>query len=204
MIKNIIFDLGGVLTNLDYHLTINAFKKLGFTNFDEMYTQFKANPLFAEFEKGNISTEQFYTEIKKISPVTLSNQQIDDAWNAMLLDFRTDTPAFLESLKPKYKLFLLSNTNDIHYRAFKKIFTDAIGMDSIDVFFDKAYYSHFIHHRKPDEETYKWVLNDAGIIAVETFFIDDSYHNIDAAKNVGLHTHLLLNGERIQEIVPIE
>lgn len=118
MIKNIIFDLGGVLTNLDYHLTINAFKKLGFTNFDEMYTQFKANPLFAEFEKGNISTEQFYTEIKKISPVPLSNQQIDDAWNAMLLDFRTDTPAFLESLKPKYKLFLLSNTNDIHYRAF--------------------------------------------------------------------------------------
>lgn len=203
MLKNIIFDLGGVLTNLDYQLTINAFKRLGFGDFDKMYTQFTANPLFADFERGNISTDSFYAEIKRLGPATISNQQIDDAWNAMLLDYRKDTPAFLESLRPKYKLYLLSNTNDIHYRAFKNIFTDAIGIPSIDVFFDKAYYSHFIHRRKPDVETFEWVMSDAAILPSETLFIDDSYNNIEGAKSIGLQTHLLLPNERIQDVLPV-
>lgn len=203
MLKNIIFDLGGVLTNLDYHLTINAFRRLGFGDFDKMYTQFTANTLFADFERGNIATDSFYAEIKRLSPATISNQQIDDAWNAMLLDYRKDTPAFLESLRPKYKLYLLSNTNDIHYRAFKNIFTDAIGIPSIDVFFDKAYYSHFIHRRKPDVETFEWVMGDAAILPSETLFLDDSYNNIEGAKSIGLQTHLLLPNERIQDVVPV-
>ena len=87
-IKNIILDLGGVLINIDYHKTIKAFNALGILNFDEMYSQLNANTLFESLETGQISEEDFYLAIKKIAPIELTNQQIQTAWNALLLDFR--------------------------------------------------------------------------------------------------------------------
>src|ERR1700739_3239196 len=117
-VKNILFDLGGVLLNVDYHKTSAAFKKLGVQNFDTLYSQFKANELFEELETGKISDDHFYKEMEKHTYPGISQQQIEEAWNAMLLDFRIDSLHFLDSLKNKYKLFLLSNTNSIHHAAF--------------------------------------------------------------------------------------
>ena len=118
----------------------------------------------------------------------------------MLLSFRKESFHFLLSIKKKYQLFLLSNTNSIHLREFNKIFASEIPGASLDSYFTKTYYSHLIHRRKPDYLTYQFVLDDAGIGGEETLFIDDSIQNIVGAKEAGVSTHLLLPEEKIETI----
>jgi glucose-1-phosphatase len=199
-IKNIIFDLGGVLLNVDYHKTTFAFQELGVRNFDDLFSQFRSNDLFEKLETGNISDESFYEEIKNHCSTGTTSVQIEEAWNAMLLDFRKDSLDFLSPLQNKYNLYLLSNTNSIHLSAFKKIFTDETGLESLDTFFRKSYYSHLIQRRKPHKETYRFVLQDENMNAGQTLFVDDSINNIEAAKELGIITHLLLPDERIEDL----
>jgi FMN phosphatase YigB (HAD superfamily) len=200
IIKNIIFDLGGVLLNIDYNRTSLAFKKLGIENFDELFSQFKANDLFEKLETGVISEEDFYQSILEYAKIPLTINEIKTAWNAMLLDFRIDSLNFLETLIGKYNLFLLSNTNSIHHKAFKEILNKEVGKHTLDGYFIKSYYSHIMKMRKPYLETYRFVLNDSNLIAGETLFIDDSINNIEAAKEVGIITHHLLAWEKIEKL----
>jgi glucose-1-phosphatase len=199
-IKNIIFDLGGVLIDVDYKKTINSFIELGIKNFEEMYSQVNANQLFESLETGKISESDFFEAIKKESITPLSNTQIETAWNAMLLDFHAESLSFLENISAKYKIFLLSNTNSIHQRCFNQVFTRDTGKHCLDNYFIKAYYSHLIHMRKPHLEIYNYVLKDAGIMAADTLFIDDSINNIEGAKKLGIQTHWLLPHERIETL----
>lgn len=199
-IKNIIFDLGGVLLNIDYHKTSRAFQQLGFENFDELYSQFKVNELFENLETGKVSDAFFYNEVQKYATQEVAQKDIYMAWNAMLLDFRISSLDFLVSIKDKYRLFLLSNTNIIHLTAFKEILKKETGKTSLDEYFIKSYYSHEIKLRKPYKDIYDFVLQDGNMIAAETLFIDDTSSNIEAAKELGIQTHLLLSGERIENI----
>ncbi|RYE51943.1 MAG: HAD family phosphatase, partial [Sphingobacteriales bacterium] len=137
-IRHIIFDLGGVLLNIDYNKTEKSFKDLGFVNFDEMYSQYSADMLFSNLETGKVSNEHFYERLVEAGNGSISKEQITKAWNAMLLDFRTPSLAFLEELSKKYKLYLLSNTNAIHLEAFNEIFKRETGKDSLDAYFTKA------------------------------------------------------------------
>ena len=198
--ENIIFDLGGVLLNIDYHKTSKAFENFGIHNFDELFSQFKANELFERLETGNISEEDFYTSIQQYSNLSLTINEIKTAWNAMLLNFRVDSIKFLNTISSKYNLYLLSNTNSIHHKAFIEIYKKEVGEPSIDSYFKKSYYSHLIGKRKPHLETYRFVLNDSNLKAGETLFIDDSINNIEAAKETGLKTHHLLAWERIETL----
>lgn len=199
-IKNIIFDLGGVLLNIDYGKTKAAFEALGFHHFDQMYTQYMSDPIFAELEQGFLAEDSFYDRIMPATKQPVTKTQIKEAWNAMLLDFREESLSLLEKLSQHYKLYLLSNTNAIHLEAFNKLFTAQTGKPSLDVYFTKAWYSHLVGLRKPNLDIYEFVLEDAGLVAGETLFIDDSYNNIDGAKAVGLQTHLLLPGESIEHL----
>lgn len=199
-IKNIIFDLGGVLLNIDYNKTIQAFNQLGIADFDKMYSQSTANLLFENLETGKITEEDFYAELKKVLPPNITNVDIKNAWNTMLLDFRQESLAYLITLKEKYKIFLLSNTNHIHLTAFRELFTRQTGRKSLDDYFDKVYYSNIIGLRKPYKEAFEYVLNDAGIRADETLFIDDSINNIIGAQPVNLHIHHLQPHEKIEEL----
>lgn len=199
-IKNIIFDLGGVLLNIDYNRTTAAFGELGVTGFDAMFSQLNANELFARLEKGQITEDAFYEQIRQAIPGTVSNETIDQAWNAMLLGFRTESLDTLERMTGQYRIFLLSNTNSIHLKCFREIFTRDTGKASIDSYFSKAWYSHLIGMRKPDKNIYEFALQDAGLPAGETIFIDDTAANINAAAQLGIHTHLMLPHERIGEL----
>jgi HAD superfamily hydrolase (TIGR01509 family) len=201
-IKNIIFDLGGVLLNIDYHKTIRAFQNLGINNFEEMYSQRTADKLFEDLETGKISEEEFYKRIIDLTNGQVTDVQIKTAWNTILLDFRPKSIAFLEKLAVSHKLYLLSNTNIIHQKAFEKLAAETLGGKRLNDYFITAYYSHRVHLRKPHTEIYAFVLNDAGIKAAETLFIDDSEINMTAPKQLGIHTHLLLPGETIEEIIP--
>ena len=200
-IKNLLFDLGGVLLNIDYNKTANAFKLLGVKHFDELYSQADANDLFESLETGKISEQDFYLTIKTYCNADVTHQQIENAWNEMLLNFRTESLDYLIKLKDQYNIYLLSNTNSIHLSAFTKIFQKETGKVDLDGYFIKAYYSHLIQERKPYALTYKNVLEDAGIKAEETLFIDDSIKNIDGAKEAGLHVYHLVEGEKIEDII---
>lgn len=199
-LRNIIFDLGGVLLNIDYNKTACAFTELGVTDFRKMYQQYTADELFESLETGHTSVESFYDFMAKKGLKPLKPTQVQDSWNAMLLDFRVESFKFLETLKKKYDLYLLSNTNAVHKAAFDKIFTAQTGLPSMDTYFKKAYYSHMIGLRKPNINIYEFVLKDAGMVAEQTLFIDDSINNIEAAAKIGIKTHLLLPGERIDDL----
>ncbi|WP_143309438.1 HAD family hydrolase [Chitinophaga vietnamensis] len=187
-IKNIIFDLGGVILNISYQRTSDAFTALGVAHFHELYTQFHGSDLFNKLETGHVGMEEFLAEMRQHVPAGVTDAQIVDAWNAMLLDFPLARLQLLQQLRQQYNLYLLSNTNAFHEIAFNKILQDTRGIPSLAAFFDKAYFSHDIGYRKPDKESYLYVLEENGLKAGETVFIDDTLPNIEGARAVGLHT----------------
>jgi len=200
-IKHIIFDLGGVLLNLDYNATEKAFTDLGITNFKELFSQLRQNSLFDDLETGRIQRSQFVSAIQNISGVVLEEQQIINAWNAMLLDFPVRRLQLLQQLRLHYDLFLLSNTNEVHEEAFNEILMQAFGIPNIGTFFDKVYYSHRVGMRKPDKEIFQHILDENGIKPEETLFIDDSPQHIATAQSLGIQTIYLEKGMTIEDNV---
>lgn len=199
-IEAIIFDFGGVLFDIDFSRTNKAFTDIGVKDFERMYSQRHANPLFQHLEEGKINEPEFYDAFRKATGLTLIDDQIKNAWNALLLSFRKEALNTLKHLKSKYKLYLLSNTNYIHHLHFNKIYKEEIGEGSLDDYFDKAYYSQQIGFRKPGKEAYEHVLKENNLTASKTLFIDDSIQNIEGAKAVGLQTIFLKDGMRIEDL----
>ena len=199
-IKNIIFDLGGVLLDIDLQKSINAFERLGIENFEEMFSQFKADELFEKLETGMLGEEEFYSAIKKRTKSDITDEDIAQAWNALILDFRAESLDFLEKLAPRYNLYLLSNTNGIHLRYFQQSFTKQTGKPLLDEYFIKAWYSHKLGLRKPGTTIFEFVLQAENLVAAETLFIDDTLINIETAKNMGFKIHHLKPTERIESI----
>lgn len=193
----IIFDLGGVILNIDYQLTISAFEKLGFKNFNAQYSKMQQSGLFDNLEKGLITEKEFVSEIKKeIEPA--SPDDIVNAWNALILDFPPIRLELLQELKKEIKLFLLSNTNEIHLHAFNQILKKEFGQDSLLPHFDKLYLSHEINARKPDAEAFEIILKENNLKAERVLFIDDSPQHIAAAQKLGLHT-IHIDGDKTIE-----
>lgn len=199
-IKNIIFDLGGLILNIDFKQTELAFAKLGIGNFNEYYTLQSLSPLFEKLELGLIAPEVFYDEFRKLAKSNIKNEEIQIAWNALLLDFPAERISWLKEISKKYKIYLLSNTNKIHYNAFIKMFDEQIGDGNFNDYFIKPYYSHETNLRKPDKECYEYVLKNENLIAQETLFIDDSEKNIEAAKTVGLNVIYLPTPHTVLEL----
>lgn len=183
----IIFDLGGVILNIDYSKTIDAFKNLGITNFNKIYTQAQQNQIFDKFETGLISEQDFRNYIKSEADKSLTDKQIDKAWNAMLLDLPEHRITLLNHLKADYPIFLYSNTNTIHLKAFKSIIKEQFGNKNLlEDTFNKTYYSHLINKRKPNPEGFEQIIEDNKLQPKTTLFIDDSEQHILGAQKVGL------------------
>ena len=199
-IENIIFDLGGVILDIDYNRTRKGFEELGIAHFDDMYSQANADQLFQKLETGHISNDDFFITLDKVTNLGLTPQQIRTAWDALLLDFREASLDFLEEIKPKYKTYLFSNTNFIHMEAFDKIFHRKERAHPFNAYFDKAFYSCEIGLRKPNLEAYQWILHHLDTEASKTLFIDDSLQNVEAAKMAGMQTILFEKGMRIEDL----
>ena len=199
-VKNIIFDLGGVIIDIDYNLAATAFKKLGIVDFDSFYSKAKQSSLFDEFEKGLISNAEFRTALRQYLPPAISDQQIDDAWNAMLIGIPSHRVDFLKEVAKHYRIFLLSNTNRIHIEAFSQYNDEKFGKGYFESIFEYCYFSSDIAMRKPDAEIFEFVLSENGLRKEETIFIDDSIQHIQGALNTGLHAELLKveEGENIE------
>ena len=193
-IKNILFDLGGVLYHIDYGLTIKSFEKLGIKNFHEHFSQQQQNNLFDRLETGKISDEDFIKEMKALLP-HCTREEIINAWNALLIGLPQENLQLLKDLSKQYRLFLLSNTNSIHINRINKLLYKDYNLKSLDPLFDKVYLSHKIGMRKPNSKTFEWVLKDAGILAQETLFVEDSIQHIEIANKLGIQTQLWVSNE---------
>ncbi|MBK7130237.1 MAG: HAD family phosphatase [Crocinitomicaceae bacterium] len=192
-ISAIIFDLGGVILNLNYNLTIEAFQNLGKENFDQLYTQSHQDKIFDLFETGKISSPEFRNYFRKFLGEHISDQQIDDAWNAMLLDLPARRIDLIRQIKKKMPVYLFSNTNEIHHTAFRQTIKTHFGNENLlDDLFDQAYYSHIVGRRKPNADAFLKVIDDHKLTIDSTLFIDDSIQHIEGARQLGLQTiHLV-------------
>ncbi len=192
-VKNILFDLGQVLIDLDVSKTEKAFKKLLPSANSNFFSFYQQTSFFNAFETGSLSEDAFRDTIKKVSHKNLSRKCIDKAWNTMLVDFPIKKINFLKQLREqKYKLYVLSNTNSIHIRYINEVLLSS-NEQMVEDFFNEVFYSYKIGFRKPDKKAYTYVLKHAKINAEETLFIDDRIENIKAAKNLYFQTWHLKN-----------
>jgi len=198
--KAIIFDLGAVILNINYQNTIDEFTKLGVNNAATFYSKKVQKNLFNQIETGMISSNEFLKVLQKETKNANINQ-VEKAWNAMLLDLPEERIQLIEKLKNNYSIYLLSNTNAIHIDAIKK----QLGKRKWLAFcklFDKMYLSHELGLRKPDVKIFEYILNEQKLKAEEVFFIDDSPQHIAGAKKIGIHCHYLLDDENIITLFP--
>ena len=194
MIKNIVFDLGGVLVGLNRGACEEAFRRIGFNDFGKILNEYIQGGFFLEYEKGEISTEEFMNIVRSyIDPQvreSVTDRQIIDAMGAFLEDIPDYKLDYLLELKKRYRLFMLSNTNPIAVEIVRPLFlTKGIPLES---YFEKLFLSYQMRMVKPDDEIFENVLISSEIIASQTLFVDDSPMNIETAKKLGFKT-LLFN-----------
>jgi glucose-1-phosphatase len=186
-IKNIIFDLGGVIINLDNRRTEEAFTALGVKNFRDYFGHGFAAAFFKDYEVGKISDQEFLRSIRQLASLgQVPDHAIVSSWNALLLDFPPERIQLLKELRKTYRLFLFSNTNALHLAALRQIWRDSISNGSLDDHFEKTYYSHLMGMRKPDPESFELILKENDLNGKETLFVDDAIINVEGAEQAGL------------------
>lgn len=188
-IKNIIFDLGDVILNIDVPVASLSFAKLSGREQAEILTLFKEKDLFRQFETGRLTESGFRNYVRELLAFPdWTDEMIDTAWNSLLLDLPPERIQLLKDLAKKYRLFLLSNTSSIHIAKVNKILEAATGVKKLDDLFEKVFVSYEMGLMKPDPQIYKDVLEQAGLVAEETLFLDDNLDNIKGAQTLGIDT----------------
>ncbi len=192
-LKNIIFDYGNVIFEINFERTQSALLQLGITNVEAFFAHKNHNQLFDDFETNTISANEFRAGIRKAADNNdLTDQQIDDAWNSLLIGVSANNHDVLLEMKTKYRTFLLSNNNEIHYNWIIKHINENYNIDNYNDYFEKAYFSHLMNMHKPNVNIFEHVILENNLNPAETLFIDDSPQHIEGAKKAGLHT-LLMN-----------
>lgn len=188
-IKNIIFDLGGVLMDLDKQACIDAFKRLGYDDIEQLLGNYSQKGTFMELEKGSITPEEFRNRIRREIGRAVTDRQIDDAFCAFLVDIPDYKLDMLQELKKNYRVLMLSNTNAIMMEVMKEGVFRKQGLD-VYAYFDQLYLSYQMGVTKPDRKIYDLLIADSRICPEETLFFDDSQVNIEMGSSVGFRTHL--------------
>ncbi len=191
-IKNIIFDYGNVIFEINFKNAQQALQQLGITSIEHFFAHKGHNNIFDELETGSISPHQFREGIRKEAGNSeITDQQIDAAWNSLLIGVPPGIHELLLKVKEKYRTFLLSNNNEIHYLWIMDYLKREFKMESIDHLFEKAYFSQHLFLRKPNVEIFEQVIRENNLVPEETLFIDDSPQHIEGAKKAGLQTLLM-------------
>lgn len=188
-IKNLIFDLGGVILDLSVDHTLQGFSRLSGIEMSRVKEIFISSPEFELYEKGLIDDAGFRDFVRRVYKVDTTDAMLDESWNAMLRGIPLVKLQLLKTLMQKYNVFLLSNTNNIHLQHIEEVMMPATtGERSLDAYFHKTYYSHRMKKRKPDAEIFEQVLDENQLAAQETLFLDDNALNIEGAKAVKIKT----------------
>lgn len=198
-IKNLIFDLGNVLYDIDFKKMNAAFASIGIEGMDKHFTLNKSQQLFLDLEMGFVNEQEFYEGVRAIVNLPLTNEQIQFAWNALLVGFRKNSIDWIKQNNTQYNTFLYSNTNQIHHDYFIAEFENKVANYPFVSLFKKPYYSHEMGMRKPDPASFTYILEKEGLLAAETLFIDDNEPNILAAALLGLKVLHLKEGMTVEK-----
>ncbi|SEO83902.1 HAD family phosphatase [Mucilaginibacter sp. OK283] len=199
-IKNIIFDYGNVIFNIDFRKAQQGWNQLGISNAAEFFGHKQQDEIFDKFDRGEVSAEEFRDYIRqKSGNSSLTDEQINGVWNSMLLGIEPGNHELLLDLKTKYRTFLLSNINAIHYDHIMAYLKKDFGFDGNGHLFEKAYYSHLMGKRKPEARIFQLVLNENNLNPAETLFIDDSPQHLAGAEKLGIQTLLMTRPDTIQQ-----
>ena len=198
-ISALLFDLGGVIVDLDYNKTIEAFEAIGLEDAEHLYNQFNQSKIFDEFEIGSISGNEFISLLQEKIPQKVSQSKIKEAWNAMILGFEKSKLEQIKRYSEKIPCYLLSNTNEIHLEYIQTLLQQ-VPFKNLELLFKKCYYSHIIGKRKPHRETFEWVLNDIGSSPEEILFIEDSPQHIRGAEKAKIKTLHFTNDRRLEDV----
>ncbi len=197
--ETLILDFGGVIYEISHQKQKKHFAGLGIQNFEELYSQAKQSPLFADLERGLISNEAFVSTVSGLLGQRFSEEEIHSAWNSILVGFPEENVKFLEALKDHYQLYLLSNTNAIHYEIYMGQFQERFGYD-FNTLFQKTFWSFKIGMRKPDREIYDFVRSEIGQPAESMLFVDDTHTNITASRKAGIPAIWLEPGKKLEDL----
>lgn len=188
-IKNLIFDLGGVILDLSLPDTLKAFAQIAGIDINKVQQLFVESEGFLKYEKGQLTDDAFRDFVRKLYNTDAPDAELDRCWNAMLLGIPTDKLEMLTSLKERYNVFLLSNTNTIHLDYIEQKILPAITTNtSLAPYFHRDYYSHRMGKRKPDADIFEQVLDENNLVAEETLFLDDNRANIEGAAALKIQT----------------
>ncbi|GAB3916927.1 HAD family phosphatase [Mucilaginibacter boryungensis] len=199
-IKNIIFDYGNVIFSIDFTLAQKAFSELGISNSNQFFGHLQQDAIFDAFDRGEITAAQFRDRLREVTGnKNLTDQQIDDAWNSMLLGIAEGNHELLLKLKSKYRTFLMSNINDIHYSHIMNYLRREFNFEGNDHLFEKVYYSHLVGKRKPDTAFFQQLLDENNLNPAETLFIDDSPQHLEGAKKLGIRAYLMKAPDTLQK-----
>lgn len=199
-IRNIIFDFGGVILDIDPLLTLHELKNLGVDDLDIFQSPIFQQDVMQKFERGILTPEVFRDKVRDFIGIPLCDQDIDDAWNALLLDIPKERIKVLEDVKKNYPIFLLSNSNEIHYDVYLRDLQLRFGYREFDQLFTKAYFSFDLHLSKPNPEIFEFVMHQHKLIPEETLFIDDTAEHIEVASNLGFRVYQLQKPERVRDL----
>ena len=189
-ISTLIFDFGGVLIDLDMNQSILNFKKLGVENVENYLSNFGQSGFFMQLEKGKISAEEFRSEIRKMTTNTITDKEIDDAWNAFLVRIPSEKLDIVYQLRKKFRVIMLSNTNAIHFPYAERTFFSYKNR-GIDEYFDKCYRSYDMKMAKPDAEIFEAILSQEQVAANQCLLLDDGPKNIEQAQKMGFQTYFV-------------
>jgi putative hydrolase of the HAD superfamily len=185
--------------NLDYSKTIEAFEAIGLKDAEYLYNQFNQSKIFDEFEIGTISGEEFIRLLQKQISQKAAQNEIKEAWNAMILGFEKHKLEQIKKYSEKIPCYLLSNTNEIHLEYIHELLHET-PFKGLELLFEKCYYSHVIGKRKPHKETFEWVLNDMDYAPENVLFIEDSPQHIAGAKKTNLNTLYFTSNRNLSDI----
>lgn len=193
-IQNILFDFGGVIIDIDFEKTIQAFVRLGAGSFPTQYSKARQSGIFDQLDKGSISERDFIHDMKQLLPDNITDDHIIEAWNEIIIGIPPRRIEMLESVRNNYSTLLLSNTNIIHYKFYTPQLEESFGYKSLEELFDAVYLSFRLGMRKPDRDIFDYVFATRRISKESTLFIDDSEHIVQAAKDYGIRAFWLRDG----------
>lgn len=187
-VKALVLDLGGVLIDIDPELTTKAFSELGASDALKKHSRAVQDPLFDRFERGETGPDEFRKGIREKSGIQASDEEIDRAWNALLLEIPRPRFHLLEKLEKEYELHLFSNTNLIHFEAFSEMVDSTYGMAAFRKLFQGIHLSYEMGVRKPEERAFRLLLDRVGHAPAQTLFIDDTEAHVKAAREQGIRS----------------
>lgn len=187
-IRNIIFDLGGVIIDIDFARSIASFKQLAPESMhSHIHQQTYKAPFFVAYEKGQLSDDEFRQMIQNQFKIASSKLEFDQAWNSILGGIPVERIRTLQQLQATHRTFLLSNTNTIHIEGVETILFSQHQITTLAHLFEKVYYSHLLGMRKPDPNPYRLILEENQLKPEETLFLDDNADNVTAARQLGMY-----------------